>query len=176
MVATFDLVPISAGVILKLAATMAFLLVLAVYLWLKRDDRPFLVTLAAIPTLFLFVAFAWFIIGGRDMSVSITQDELILDVPLYGRHVPLRSLDITGTTINGAGLQAACHPASRTNGLGMVGYQLGWFKLQGGNDGLLAVTASPDTICVPTTTGFSMVLSVSDAAGFLTALSGGSTK
>jgi hypothetical protein len=54
----------------------------------------------------------------------------------------------------------------------MPGYKAGWFKLQNGQKALLFVGDSKRVVLIPVRSGYSLLLSVPDAEGFLTALRG----
>ena len=61
-------------------------------------------------------------------------------------------------------------PKWRTNGTGLPGYQSGWFKLQNGQKALLFVADSRRVVFIPVRSGYSLLLSVSDAEQFLARL------
>jgi hypothetical protein len=52
----------------------------------------------------------------------------------------------------------------------MPGYQSGWFRLKNGEKALLYLTDRSRAVYVPTTAGYSVLLSPDDPDGFLKAL------
>ncbi len=63
----------------------------------------------------------------------------------------------------------------RTNGLGVPGYQLGWFQSVGAGKILAALTAK-NAVTFQTKSGFAVLLSVIDNAGLERALLGAAPK
>ena len=61
-------------------------------------------------------------------------------------------------------------PRWRTNGTGLPGYQAGWFKLANGEKALVFVTDPRRVVRVPTTEGFTVLLSVENPEDFLASL------
>ncbi|WP_417763517.1 PH domain-containing protein [Shewanella sp.] len=47
----------------------------------------------------------------------------------------------------------------RTNGIGLPGYHLGWFQLKQDGKALVAVSNTQQLLYIPTTLGFSLLLS-----------------
>ena len=58
----------------------------------------------------------------------------------------------------------------RTNGIGMPGCLVGWCRFKGGNKGLAFVTDRTRVIAVPTTLGYTLLLSPAAPEAFLAAL------
>jgi hypothetical protein len=63
-------------------------------------------------------------------------------------------------------------PRRRTMGTGLPGYQSGWFRLHNGERALLYLTDRTRAVHVPTTEGYSLLLSPAEPDAFLAALSG----
>ena len=61
-------------------------------------------------------------------------------------------------------------PRWKTNGVGLPGYQAGWFRLRRGGKALLFVTDRTRVVFVPTNEGYSVLLSVPDPDVFLRTL------
>lgn len=55
-------------------------------------------------------------------------------------------------------------------GTGLPGYQSGWFRLANGERALLYLTDRSKAVHVPTTLGYSLLLSPDDPDAFLSAL------
>ena len=55
-------------------------------------------------------------------------------------------------------------------GTGLPGYQAGWFRLRNGEKALLYLTDRARAVYIPTTAGYSLLLSPADPDGFLSQL------
>jgi hypothetical protein len=135
--------------------------------------------IALVPGLILLVVTGLLgaaIVGARSARFEVSQAGLRLRGDLYGRLIPLEQLrggsaarvDFTATP----GLR----PRRRTMGTGLPGYQSGWFRLQNGERALLYVTDRSRVVHVPTTEGYSVLISPADPDQFLSALRGISAK
>ena len=58
-------------------------------------------------------------------------------------------------------------PSIRTNGIGLPGYQEGWFNLNNGRQGLLFVTDRSQVVYIPTKQGYALLLSPKQPEEFL---------
>jgi hypothetical protein len=58
----------------------------------------------------------------------------------------------------------------RTNGIGMPGCLVGWCRFKGGSKGLAFVTDQTRVVAVPTSLGYTLLLSPQDPEAFLAAL------
>jgi hypothetical protein len=61
-------------------------------------------------------------------------------------------------------------PTRRTFGTGLPGYRSGWFRLRNGERALLYLTDEARAVYVPTTAGYSVLLSPRDPDQFVAAL------
>ena len=61
-------------------------------------------------------------------------------------------------------------PARRTLGTGLPRYQSGWFRLKNGEKALLYLTDRSRAVYIPTTAGYSVVISPANPDAFLEAL------
>jgi hypothetical protein len=61
-------------------------------------------------------------------------------------------------------------PKWRTMGTGLPGYQAGWFRLKNGEKALLYLSDRSRAVYVPTTAGYSLLLSPADPDRFLSAV------
>jgi hypothetical protein len=66
--------------------------------------------------------------------------------------------------------EAELQPTRRTMGTGLPGYQAGWFRLRNGEKALLYLTDQARAVYIPTTLGYSVLLSPVDPDAFLAAL------
>jgi hypothetical protein len=87
---------------------------------------------------------------------------------MYGRLIPLTSLgDARRQT---AGDLPGYRTAARTNSVGLPNYLGGWFRLQNGSKALVFLTDASCTVIAPTTEGYSLLVSLEDSDGLVSAL------
>jgi hypothetical protein len=106
----------------------------------------------------------------RSDSVVVSTDGLRLRVPLYGRLVPLSSLELTSAHPVDLVKGGEFSMSWRTNGIGLPGYSVGWFKLSNGGKALAAVTDRHHVAWIPTRDGYSLLVSVADPQALIDAL------
>ena len=114
----------------------------------------------ALLTLTLAMLCIWFAWSASHLSVSIRSDTLQLHLPLYGRSIPISHLDLPNARIADIDSASSNRPTLRTNGIGLPGFGVGWFKLANGDKSLAALTSRQRVLYVPTTEGYSLLLSV----------------
>ena len=105
--------------------------------------------------------------GSRDSRFEISADGLRLRGDLYGRFIPAASIRASEVRIVDASDRSEFGPRFRTAGTAVPGYQAGWFRLRNGEKGLLYLTRREQAVYVPTTEGYSLVLSPSDPQRFV---------
>ncbi len=126
-------------------------------------------------TLGLGLLFLWFAYSTSNLSTTVEDDSLHLHVPIYGRTIPLSSLDLDSAQVANLNESPELKPRWRTNGIGIPGYAVGWFKLRNGDKALAAVTSKQKVLYMKTTEGYSLLLSLEHPEKFLDRLSRGST-
>jgi hypothetical protein len=89
---------------------------------------------------------------------------------IYGRRVPWAALRVTEARIVDLARDADLRPRSRRLGTGLPGYAAGWFRLRNGEKALLYLTARQPVLYLPTTAGYSLLLSPLDPEGMLAEL------
>jgi hypothetical protein len=127
--------PISTGVMAGLLAIVAFILAFALF-------------------------FAWIAWGAVRMALTVDESALHLRLPLYGRSIPLSSIDFEAAAVVDLGDHPQLAPRTRTNGIGMPGMGVGWFRLKDGSRALMAVTDRRDVLHLPTREGYVVLVSV----------------
>lgn len=127
--------------------------------------------LGGIGTLLLAILllFGFFAYSSRNTTFVLTDDGLAIRGTMYGRTLPWSSLRVEEAHAVDLRESTELRPTLRTNGLGLPGYQAGWFRLRRGK-GLLFVTDPSRVVAVPTTEGYVLVASVGDPEAFLEAL------
>lgn len=103
-----------------------------------------------------------FVFHNRSQAVRITDTELTLKAPFYGRSLPLAAIDATGIRV--LNLETLTNDelklVRRANGVSLPKLQLGWFRLGNGEKTWCYITDPTSVLYIPTTNGFSILLSV----------------
>ncbi|MCL2919971.1 type VII secretion protein EccB [Shewanella litorisediminis] len=114
----------------------------------------------------------WIFIGALSPEARLEQDKLVLDLPAYSRTIPVSSLRLDEARVVAGSDANAPKLGFRTNGVGMPGYNLGWFRLKGDDaKALVSVTGDDPLLIIPVDEGYTLVLSTPDGAALLAALS-----
>jgi hypothetical protein len=105
--------------------------------------------------------------GGRHSSFEVSEAGLRLRGDIYGRLVPASA--IRGGDIRIVNLSAdnSVAPRSRMAGTAIPGYQAGWYRLRNGEKALLYLTEGHQAVYVPTSSGYSLLLSPQDPERFV---------
>ncbi|HTE46074.1 MAG TPA: PH domain-containing protein [Gemmatimonadaceae bacterium] len=104
--------------------------------------------------------------GARSATFELSADGLRIKGDLYGRFIPLKDLvpsEAKRVTIT----EGPLRPTMRTAGTALPGYRSGWFRLANGTKGLLYATDPTRIVHVPTTAGYSLLLSVAETDAFV---------
>ena len=135
-------------------------------LWVFGGITLFLVLLGALLGYMLY--------STTRITFSVDGDALEIHETFYGRTVPLASLVLDKARIVNLESEPELQPASRTNGVGLPGLQAGWFELDNGEKVLLFVSDRSKVLHIPTTEGYSLLMSPTDPEALLAALRGSS--
>jgi len=108
--------------------------------------------------------------GARTARFEVSPEGLRLRGDLYGRMVPASHLQLANARPINVAQDKQFAPVMRTAGTALPGYRSGWFRLRNGERALLYVTDPSRIAYVPTTDGYSMLLSVEDPSAFIAAL------
>jgi Bacterial PH domain len=131
----FELAPASTGTLATLYGIALVVLAVTVLLW-------------------------WIAWGTSQMSVAIKHGSLQIHVPMYGREIPIASLDLAQAAIVDLDANSQLRPKLRTNGIGVPGLGVGWFRLKDGSKALLALTRRSNVLYLPTRDGYALLISV----------------
>jgi hypothetical protein len=110
------------------------------------------------------------LVGARAARFEVSPGGLRLHGDWYGRSIPagqIRGQDARRVDFTA---EPGLAPKWRTMGTGLPGYQAGWFRLKNGEKALLYLTDRSRAVYVPTTAGYSLLLSPADPNGFLSAV------
>jgi hypothetical protein len=107
------------------------------------------------------------IVGAKSSTFTLSPAGLAIQGDLWGRTVPTAHLRGAQARVVDLGSEPSLVPKWRTAGTGLPGYRSGWWKLANGEKALLYVTTFHRVVFVPTTDGYSILLSVSDPERFV---------
>ncbi len=112
----------------------------------------------------------WAIWSARAGAITIAEGSLRISGGPYGRTIPLS--DLIPDQALATNLKAdRDHALSwRTNGIGLPGFQSGWFKLKNGEKALAFVTDPTKVAYIPTRQGYAVVVSVDDPSALIASL------
>lgn len=118
----------------------------------------------------LLAYLAWSATHSR-VEVDASRVRLVGD--LWGRSIPLASLDASRARVVDLEQTPELRPRVRTLGTGLPGYGAGWFRLASGEKALVYLTRGSRVVYVPTREGYSLLLSVASPESFLERIGGG---
>ena len=104
-------------------------------------------------------AFAYFLAGSYRAVAHFDQEGLSLDIPVYRTNVLWNELALEESRVVDMAVDRDLAPATRTNGLGMYGYSLGWFRLQNGRSALVSITDRSKVVHLSRVGGTSILFS-----------------
>jgi len=125
-------------------------------------------TIVILLTVLVVVVFS--LMGPRTARFEVAHEGLRLRGDWYGRLIPAHALQVDGARRLDLEHEPDLRPGRRTWGTGLPGYQAGWFRLANGERALLYLTDRSKAVYVPTSEGYSLLLSPEDPDGFLKAL------
>lgn len=112
-------------------------------------------------------ALAYTAYSSRHSRVELDQNRIRLVGDFWGREIPIRQLKVSDARILDLTGNTAYAPARRTLGTGLPGYASGWFRLRNGEKALVYLTKRQSVVYIPTSEGFSLLLSVESPERFL---------
>ena len=124
-----------------------------------------LVILATICALLAYTAYS-----ARHSRIEIGNGQLDLVGDLWARSIPIHSLQLEGARVLDLGKSSDYAPRFRTLGTGLPGYASGWFRLRNGEKALAYLTRRDSVLYLPTSQGYSLLLSAERPQELLAAL------
>ena len=118
----------------------------------------------------VIVMLAWVAWSSRHSRIEVTDQSIRLVGDLWGRSIPLASLDLAAANVLVLDASSAYRPVARTFGTGLPGYASGWLRLRNGEKALAYLTSSERVVHIPTSDGYALLLSVADPEALLAAL------
>lgn len=175
---TFSIVPIGTVASLVLATIVLFLVVIGAVSTIVVRKLPeisaptawiMLIIGGGLPFV-LALGFGYFLFGGHLSNVTLAEGMLQVNVPIYGRSIPLDRVDIASSRVIDMTESREVRLTRRTNGLGVPGYLLGWFRVARNGRALVSLTDRSTVAWVRLTDGTNLLFSLRDPDAFLQAL------
>ena len=98
--------------------------------------------------------------------VELSSNRLRLVGDFWGRTIPLESLYVSEARILDLDRRSDYALKRRTFGTGLPGYASGWFRLRNGEKALVYLTRREHVIYIPTSLGYSLLLSIEEPERF----------
>lgn len=135
------------------------------------DTRPFWIMIPVFLILVgVLIALYLSLTGSRNARFEVSSDGLRLRGDWYGRLIPASEIRTTDVRRVDLDQDRNLQPRMRTMGTALPGYRAGWFRLRNGEKALLYLTDAKRAVQVPTTEGYSVLLSPADPDAFVTAM------
>jgi hypothetical protein len=106
----------------------------------------------------------------RHVRVELDADSLRIRGDLFGRRIPRSELELGQATLVSLDRDSEYRLRWRSFGTGLPGYAAGWFHLANGERALVFVTDAQQVVHIPTHSGWSLMLGVSEPERFMQAL------
>jgi len=114
-------------------------------------------------------ALAYTAYSTQHSRIEVGNEELELVGDFWARSIPIQSIRVEQAQILDLGGSSSFAPKRRTLGTALPGYASGWFRLRNGEKALVYLTRRTSVLYLPTSQGYSLLLS-SDRPGELLAL------
>jgi hypothetical protein len=114
--------------------------------------------------------------ASRHARFVVTETGLDLRGDICGKQVPWTALRVSEARLVDLNRDSGLRPRSRRLGTGLPGYAAGWFRLNNGGRALVYLTRPNPVVYVPTSLGYSLLLSPQDLEHLLAALRQKSTQ
>ena len=128
------------------------------------------IAVAGVILAIVLIALAYTAYSSRNSRVEIGNDRIRLVGDFWGREIPFQLINIADARILDLHKKSDLAPRRRTFGTGLPGYASGWFKLRNGEKALVYLSRSTDVAYIPTTDGYSLLLSVDNPHMFIDTL------
>ncbi len=115
----------------------------------------------------VLIVLAYTAYSSRHSRVEIARGRIKLVGDFWGRTIPLHRVEASGARIVALTSRSEFAPKRRTFGTALPGYASGWFRLRNGEKALVYLTQRREVVYVPTTDGYSLLLSVTEPERFV---------
>ena len=126
----------------------------------EQANRQFFGMLVVVGVMTFFVGLITWAINRRSLTLS--DSELTIRAGFYSRTVKRSSLRTQSGMVGSLFDQRSIAPRWRTNGIRVPGFQAGWFRLVNSEKALVLLTNPHVVTYLPTTEGFSLLISTPD--------------
>ena len=106
-------------------------------------------------------------LGASKSRFEVSSAGLRIRGDLYGRMIPASVLRGGSARVVDLRIERDLAPVSRRAGTAMPGYRSGWFRLRNGEKALLYLTDPNRSVYIPTTAGYSILLTPQRAEEFV---------
>jgi hypothetical protein len=109
--------------------------------------------------LIVFVALAFTAYSTQHSRIEISEGKFNLVGDFWARSIPIQALRLEDAAVLDLNRSPEYAPRRRTFGTGLPGYASGWFILQNGEKALAYLTRREAVVYLPTSLGYSLLLS-----------------
>jgi hypothetical protein len=176
MTKTFKIAPLNDGAMrLNWLILLPMIAVLSVVFPLilsdKKVTQPWLLMApVGLITCSVLGLLIWMIGSSRRTRFEVSPQGLQIHYPLYGRSFTRKELDLDAARMVNLEHEADLRPAWRTNGVGLVGFGAGWFRLKNKQKALIFLANHQPVVLLPTRQDFVLLLTPEHPESFLEAL------
>jgi hypothetical protein len=114
--------------------------------------------------------FGYIIYSAHAATFDVNDSGLRIHNTIYGKFIPKENMDLNDIRVVNLKTQTDLQPQWRTNGVGLPGYNAGWFNLKDKERALLFVTDRENVVYIPTNLGYSILLSTKEPDKMLNSL------
>jgi hypothetical protein len=107
----------------------------------------------------VFVVLAYTAWSARHSRVEVGGGELRLRGDLWARSIPIAEIRVERGAVVDLARASEYEPRGRTFGTGLPGYASGFFRLRNGEKALAYLTSRESVVYLPTSRGYSLLLS-----------------
>lgn len=125
--------------------------------------------------LFLILLFILFLIlfaffSSKNAKFLINENTLEIKASVYSRRILLNEIKRDEVKLLNLMEDSSWSIKWRTNGIGLLGYNEGWYTLKNGQKGLLFLTSKEKVVLIPTIHNYFIMISPKDPIDFIQAL------
>jgi hypothetical protein len=120
--------------------------------------------------LIILSALAYTAYSAQHSRIEIADGQFNLVGDFWARSIPIQSLRLEDAAVLDLARSPEYAPRRRTFGTGLPGYASGWFLLQNGEKALAYLTRRESVVYLPTSLGYSLLLSADRPQELLTTL------
>jgi hypothetical protein len=116
------------------------------------------------------LAGALILVLAQTPKFEVSPEGLHISGNPFGRTIPAADLRLDGAHVVDFATSPDLRPKWRTMGLGLPGFKAGWFRLYDGETALVFLSDAKPALYIPTTAGYSLLISPQDPDGLLASL------